>query len=161
MVQTIKRTLRKILGRVTVNYEDLLTIINEIEGMINSRALGFMYNDDIHEILAHSHVIYGRPILPEQYRDGIEDTYGDSVVISKKTKYIQTLIELFHSRWNHEYLTELRESRTCGRFPNKVIDLVEVVLIKSDKRKWTLRKMGEVIKLIKGADGVVRAVLYY
>ena len=74
-----------------------------------------MYNDYVHDILTPSHLIYGRPILPEQYCDGIEDTYSDSVVISKKMNCIQTLIENFLNRWNHEYLTELTEHQKCGR----------------------------------------------
>ena len=87
-------------------------------------------------------------------------------------KYIQTLIEHFRNRWNHEYLTELREHQTCGRWStelrehqtcgrlsHKVIELGDIVLIQSDKSNRALRKMGEVIELIKGADGVVRAVL--
>ena len=69
LVQTVKRTLRKILGRATVNYEDLLTIINEIEGMINSRPLVYVNTDDVHEILTPEHLIYGRLILSEQYCD--------------------------------------------------------------------------------------------
>ena len=71
LVQTFKRTLRKILGRATVNYEDLLTIMTDIEGMINSRPLGYVYTDDVHEILTPSHLIYGRRILSEQYCDVI------------------------------------------------------------------------------------------
>ena len=74
-------------------------------------------------------------------------------------KYIQTLIEYFRNRWNHYYLTELREHQACGWLPNKVIELGDFVLIQSDNSKWVLWKMGEVIELIKGADGVVRAVL--
>ena len=69
LAQTVKRTLRKILGRATVNYEDLLTIINEIEGMINSRPLVYVNTDDVHEILTPEHLIYGRLILSEQYCD--------------------------------------------------------------------------------------------
>ena len=74
-------------------------------------------------------------------------------------KYIQTLIEHFRNRWSHEYLIEFREHQTCGRLLNKVIESGDITLIQSDKNKRALRKMGEVIEFINGADGVVRAVL--
>ena len=122
--------------------------------MINSRPLGYVYTDDVHKILTPSHLIYGGRILSDQYCDGIEDTYCDSVVVSKRIKYIQTLIENFCNRWNHEYLTELREHQTCGRLQHYVN-----VLTQSDKSKQALWKIAEVIEIIKGADSVVPAVL--
>ena len=102
--------------------------------MINS-SNWYVYTDDVQELLTPSHLIYGRWILSEQNCDGIEDTYCDSVVITKKMKYIQTLIEYFRNRWNHKYLTELREHQTDGRLPNKVIELGGIVLVQSDKSK--------------------------
>ena len=140
----------KILGRATVNSEDL-TIITVIEGMINSGPPGYLYTDDVHENFTPLHVVYGRRISSKQY--------SDSVVTSKKMKYIQTLIEHFCNCWKHEYLTELREHQTCWRLPNNVTSLDGIVLIQSDKGERALWRMGEVIELIKGADGVVRAVL--
>ena len=68
-------------------------------------------------------------------------------------------MEHFRNRWSHEYLTELIEHQTCGRLPNKIIESGDIMLIQSDKNKRALRKMGKVTEFIKGADGVVRAVL--
>ena len=54
LVQTVKRILRKILGRATVNYGGLVTIIAEAEGMKNSKSFGYMYTNDVAKILIPS-----------------------------------------------------------------------------------------------------------
>ena len=58
----MKRSLRKILFRSTVNYEELVTIVTEIEGIINCRPLTYIYNDNA-EVVTPSHLIYGRRLL--------------------------------------------------------------------------------------------------
>ena len=45
-VQSVKRSLRKILFPSTVKYEKLMTIVTEIEGMINCRPLSYNDNDN-------------------------------------------------------------------------------------------------------------------
>ena len=59
----MKRSLRKILFRSTVNYEEILTIITEIEGIINCRPLTHIYNDNTEEVVTPSQLIYGRRLL--------------------------------------------------------------------------------------------------
>ena len=58
----MKRSLRKILFRSTVNYEKLVTIVTEIEGIINCRPLTYIYNDNA-EVVTPNHLIYGRRLL--------------------------------------------------------------------------------------------------
>ena len=63
LVQSTKRTLRKSLFRATVTYEELLTLIVEIEGILNCRPITYVYNDEFSEPLTPSHLIYGYRIL--------------------------------------------------------------------------------------------------
>ena len=44
MVQLVKRILRKILGKQKLNYEELLTFAMEVESVINSRSLCYLYD---------------------------------------------------------------------------------------------------------------------
>ena len=44
MVQLVKRILRKILGKQKLNYEELLTFAMEVESVINSRPLCYLYD---------------------------------------------------------------------------------------------------------------------
>ena len=65
LVQSVKRPLRKILRRTTISYDELLTVIAEIESVINCRPLCYMYSDDVNEVLTPSHLMFGRRLMSE------------------------------------------------------------------------------------------------
>ena len=45
LVRSVKRCLRKVIGRAALNYEELVTLLVEIEGIINSRPITYVYDD--------------------------------------------------------------------------------------------------------------------
>ena len=49
MVQCTKGCLKKTLGSARLTYEELLTVLTEVEGVLNSRPLTYVYGDDIEE----------------------------------------------------------------------------------------------------------------
>ena len=58
MVQTTKRCLRKILVKEIFNYEELLTVVREIEAFVNSRPLCYIYaNDSMDDVITPSHMM--------------------------------------------------------------------------------------------------------
>ena len=63
MVQVVKRSLQKILSKSKLTYEELLTVICEIESVVNSRPLCCVYNDNIEEVITPSHILLGRRAL--------------------------------------------------------------------------------------------------
>ena len=63
MVQSTKCCLCKMLGRASLSYEELLTVIVEIEGVINSRPISYISAADREEPLTPSHLIVGRRLL--------------------------------------------------------------------------------------------------
>ena len=60
IIRSVKRCLRKLLNVLKVDYEDLLTILVEIQRVINNRPLTYNYNDVDSEPLTHNHRIFGR-----------------------------------------------------------------------------------------------------
>ena len=59
----------KTLFRATVNYEELSTIIVEIEAIINSRPLTYIYDDEVEDLLTPSHFLLGRRLLTKIYTE--------------------------------------------------------------------------------------------
>ena len=55
MVKSAKRCLRKTLGKALLDFEELLTVIVEIESTLNSRPICYIYDDTIDEVLTPSH----------------------------------------------------------------------------------------------------------
>ena len=156
MVQTVKRPLRKILKRANVKYEELLTILNEIEAVVNCRPLCFLYSDDIEEAITPSHLISGRRLISEDATHGYCETNVKTV--TNRLKHVRILIEHFQKRWMHEYLTELREFHRCeNKLPAKQLKIGDIVLITDDKVPRNRWKLGKVEHLFRSKDGLVRA----
>ena len=56
----ITGALWKTLKNVRLNYEELETIVLEIEAVVNSRPLSYLHDDELLEPLTPSHLMYGR-----------------------------------------------------------------------------------------------------
>ena len=169
MVKSTKRCLRKMLGRASFSYEELLTALVEIEGVINSRPLSYVSADDREEPLTPSHLIVGRRLLslPDHLFIGDhdmedEDFEVNSNQLSRGLKHLNGVINHFWSRWRSEYLSELRKHHqyAAGR-PSQLAHIAvgEVVIIKDDKIPRSFCKLGRIQEVIKGKDGVARGAL--
>ena len=64
LVRSVKIVLKKILGRATLDYDELLTVLIEIEGIINARPITYVYDDEgsVSYALSPSQLINGRRI---------------------------------------------------------------------------------------------------
>ena len=118
MVQVVKRSLRKLLSKSKLTYEELVTIICEIESVVNLRPLCYVYGDSIEEVITPSHLLLGRRVLTKLDRDFNENNM-DCDAISRRVHYLQILIVHYWNRWRGEYLSELRE---CHKLTNVIAD---------------------------------------
>ena len=59
-MSTVKRSLKKTVGRSKLSYDELQTLLLEIELILNSRPLCYLYDDDQEDILTPDHLLYGR-----------------------------------------------------------------------------------------------------
>jgi len=108
MVQSVKRCLRKIIGRAALKLEELSTILVEVESVINCWPLTYVYDDQegIIFALTPSHLIYGRRIISTPNATHYE-IMSTCVSLTKRVKYHQRLLEQFTNRWRREYLLSL------------------------------------------------------
>ena len=67
MVRLLKRILRKILAIARLDYEELLTVVTEVESISNSRPISYVYTEETEEPICPSHLVTGKRLtsLPE------------------------------------------------------------------------------------------------
>ena len=113
MVQTVKRCLRKVLRQTSVSYDELLTVITEIECIINSRPLCYMYSDDIEEALTPSHLLTGKRLM--SHRESPDEIHEENKqTLKKRLRYLSSLVSDYQKRRQREYVVDLREYQWCN-----------------------------------------------
>ena len=84
MVQGVKRCLKKTIGRSCLTYDQLQTLITEVESIINARPLTYVQDDidGISYTLSPSHPIYGRRIA-DRPNDSHFDIVSTTATLTK------------------------------------------------------------------------------
>jgi len=166
MIKSMKRCLKKTLGNASITYEELSTVLIEVEAVLNSRPLSYVSCDDLEEPLTPSHLIYGRRILSLPLEADVKKNEGYSTTqqeLIKRARHTQQIKEHFWKRWSKEYLLELRnthrQSSKGSRKETKNISTItegDIVIIHDDNRARSLWKLGKVQSTITGRDGQIR-----
>ena len=156
MVGMTKRVLRKMLGNARLTFEEMNTVLIEVEGVLNNRPLTYIADDN--EPITPAHLMHGRRTMNNYTEQEEVDDLTD-IEMSNRTKYITKLIDNCWSRWKNEYMTELRERNAVpGKSGGIEPRVGDVVLIQNENKqksrmKW---KTGRIEKLIVGNDGITR-----
>uniref|UniRef100_A0A8D8ZD83 DUF5641 domain-containing protein n=1 Tax=Cacopsylla melanoneura TaxID=428564 RepID=A0A8D8ZD83_9HEMI len=152
MVGILKSLLRRVLGRSSVNYEELLTLISECEAIVNERPLTYLPDGD-HELAVITPAMFLHELdevrFPEYNFIGPTDFSG-------RLKYRNELKKQLRERFRSEYLGQLK---LCSR-KRKEHNLKQgdIVLIGDDNVKRQQWPIGRVTELVKGNDESVRMV---
>ncbi|XP_068704703.1 uncharacterized protein [Montipora foliosa] len=150
--------LKKTVGTARVSYEELLSVVVEIEGILNSRPLTYV-DDELRSPLTPSQLVIGRRLLSKEDKTPSEAPQTRSE-LSRRAKYLTTVLSQFWRRWQKEYLTELRVHHNCqlkNRQPT--VNVGDVVCIHKDRTPRLFWNMGVVKALITGRDGFHRAAV--
>ena len=135
LVQSVKRPLKKILGRSTLTFDELRTILVEIEGVVNSRPITYVYDDEdsISYPLTPSDLIYGRRITstPNASHQEIISTCHS---LTRRLRHHKNILAQFTNQWRREYLTSLRERNQARARENEKEHVLvgDIVLMKND-----------------------------
>ena len=161
-VRSVKRCLKKVLNNLRLDYEHMLTLLAQIQVVINNRPLTFMYDEPGEEVLTPNHLLFGRKINLESY--GQPENFDVNIDVNKQYKHLETVLNHFWKRWHQEYLIELREHQRCKAksiYEQQIYE-GDVVFIQEDKMPRARWKMGVVEKLNKSVDNKIRgAVVRY
>ena len=162
LVRSVKVPLKKVLGRATLNFEQLRTLMVEIESVINARPITYVYDDtnSISYPLTPSDLIYDRRVTltPNSAHHEIISTHQS---LTRRARHHKNLLQQVTKQWRQEYLTGLREQSNARNKGNAVqeISVGDIVLLKNDSTNRIHWKIARVEEIIPGADGKVRAAI--
>jgi len=149
-VKSCKMHLQKVAGTHKFTFQEFSTLLVRIEGVLNSRPLT-PASEDPEDLLALTpgHFIVGRPIM------AFPEKLASDVPITSRYDKAKILHHRFSQRWKEEYLHTLQK-RYKWKQPEKNLQIGEFVLIVDDQLPPAEWRMGRVVKIFHGHDGLVR-----
>ena len=153
LIRTVKGHLKKQLHNARLNYDEMMTVLLEIELIVNNRPITYVYPNELQECLTPNHLLFSRRL---ESRSLTNHESPLTVANLGNSPHINQLLEHFWNRWRQEYLTELRVQHKNGSKKGQSISLNDIVLVHDDKLPRSLWRIGKVTKLIMSQDNKVR-----
>lgn len=153
-VKSTKFHLRRVIGEATLTFEEISTLLTQVEACLNSRPMTVDNSDPGEPLpLTPGHFLIGGPLL------GIpEVNYLESSINSlSRWQLIQRMLQGFWRRWSQEYLSKLMNRYKWSHHTPEP-NVGDVVLIKEDDLPPTRWLMGRIVEKHPGTDNITRVV---
>jgi hypothetical protein len=142
------------MGLNKLTFEELATLLTQIEAVLNSRPLTPESTDpsDL-RALTPGHFLIGKPItsIPEP------DLTHISTTRLGRWQLMQQMLQGFWKRWSSEYINRLQQ-RPKWMKPEENIKEGSLVIIKEENTQPLQWKLARVVKVHPGTDGKIRTV---
>ncbi|UYV71317.1 hypothetical protein LAZ67_8002609 [Cordylochernes scorpioides] len=152
-IKSVKYHLRRIVGKTKLTFEELTTVLTQIEACLNSRPLCPLTDDpeDLNALTA-GHFLIGMPLtaVPSLVREGGSSLKG-------RWQLVEQIKTDFWKRWSCEYFSRL-QNRPKWLKPVDNIKIGTLVLLKEDNLPPLKWRMGRINQVYPGEDGLVRVV---
>ena len=157
LVRSVKRCLKKSVGRSLLTFQELRTLV--VEATLNNRPLTYIYDDEeeFSYPLTPADLIYGRQIatMPHQRHCNVISTFQP---LTKRARYHFRLLKGFTKQWRKDYLLGLREyHRNRTGAIEQSIRVGDIVVLKEEGSARCWWKLAKVTELLKSRDNVVRS----
>ena len=154
-VKSMKTLLRKLVTPHPMKFDELSTVLTEIEAILNSRPLTPINSTDVDDqlVLTPGHFIIGRPLAAPPSKPASQAKLSSL----RRWHLVQRLTQDLWTAWQSTYLQSLqaRQKWKSNSHPFKAGD---VVYLRDDSftyRRWPLARITDIYP---GDDGIVRAV---
>ena len=150
-MKSMKFHFKRVVGNTKLTFEELTTILAQIESCLNNRPLTPLpHDDDGIEALTPGHFLIGQPLesIPDPpflYR---------SLSLLKRWYLCQSIVRHFWKRWSDEYLTSLRQHNKW-KHPSRNIQVGDIVILQEDNLIPTKWPLARVVHVHPGNDGFV------
>ncbi|GFY32856.1 integrase catalytic domain-containing protein [Trichonephila clavipes] len=141
-IKSCKYHLKRVVNGITLTYEELLTITVQIEGILNSRPLcPLSNNDDDFQVLTPAHFLINRSL------NSLEEPNLTKCKESnlKKWQKITKIVQLMWKFWSRNYLNQLQQRGKWmfEKYNVKIGDLILIIEENLPTYKWALGRIVE------------------
>ncbi|XP_066157588.1 uncharacterized protein [Euwallacea fornicatus] len=151
-VKSVKHHLKRVAGNANLTFEHLITLLAQIESILNSRPLSPLSQDpnDLTP-LSPAHFLIGRS-LTELPDPDLQHIPANRLSVFQR---IQQIKQHLWTRWSKEYVSELQQ-RVKWKARQQDVQEGVLVLVKEDNLPPSKWRMGRVVAVHPGQDGVNR-----
>ncbi|XP_063376662.1 uncharacterized protein LOC134664029 [Cydia fagiglandana] len=154
-VKSFKTHLFRVIGAQILSYDELYTLLCQIEAVLNSRPLGLLSADPAEPApLTPAHFLNTVPLRSLPASEITEER------TNRLSRYslLENLVQSYWRRWSLEFLHTL-QAREKWNTDSRPITVGTVVLIITDNAPPLHWPMGIVMETYPGKDGAIRVVL--
>jgi len=154
-VKSAKSLLIRTIGTHVTTLEEFITVLARVEAVLNSRPLTPLTADpsDL-DCLTPGHFLIGQPLCAVPTHE-VFDVPKNRL---SRWKMLHQLVQSFWRRWSSEYLNLLQARSKWTSDTVKGLRVNDMVVVKNNLSPPLQWKLGRVVELLPGADGVVRVV---
>ncbi|XP_063391759.1 uncharacterized protein LOC134677258 [Cydia fagiglandana] len=163
LVGLVKNCMKKTLQKHLLNDTQLVTAVKEIEAVLNTRPLTYVDSEPDHVLKPSDFLTMGKCIITETSDKDPRTSQGtvtkDNLI--KGWKKARIILREFKEMFENRYLLNLRERYSHHpkepRVTSKVAPKIgQIVQIKGDTKNRINWKVGKIVSLKEGADGLCR-----
>lgn len=152
-VKSTKYHLKRIIGKCLLTYEELSTVLTQIEGILNSRPLlPLSSNCDDFAYLTPGHFLTGTALVTYPEHDLTETPISRL----RLWNVVNNMTQSFWKVWHKQYLNIL-QSRPKWRDELPNVQVGDLVLLREDNCPPMSWPMARITKIFPGKDNMVRA----
>ncbi|XP_076383559.1 uncharacterized protein LOC143260822 [Megalopta genalis] len=151
--KSAKYHLTRVIGDQRLTFEELYTLLTQIESCLNSRPLSPLSSDptDLNP-LTPEHFLIGTALttLPSPDLRDIKDTRLN------RYQLIQQMVQHFWQRWQRECIQQLQQRHKWQHSTTSKLAVDSLVIIREDNLPPLQWSMGRIVQVHPGTDGVIR-----
>ncbi|GBM93510.1 hypothetical protein AVEN_22138-1 [Araneus ventricosus] len=154
LIGLLKRILKKVLGRTSLNYQEMETVLCDCESQLNSRPLTYV-SDDPGDLYPLTPDLFLKDIRNSVTADLDKIRSADKKELNKRLIYRKRLMSDLRIRFRNEYTSQLHQRSTIRTqvYIPKIGDIVLLWNENIEKIHWPL---GRILSIYASKDGIVR-----
>ena len=153
LIRTMKTCLLKVCRNALLTYVEFLTVLKEVQALMNDRPLVGMSEDAI-DVLTPSLLTHGKKMRPFQESFGYSELPGKNDA-KVRWEHRSKVMDHFHDLWRKQYRLSLQQRRKWTT-PKPDIKVGDIVVLHQKLMKRGYWPLARVVEILPGRDQTVR-----